>query len=100
MIVAGDLNERRGDPTLVRIRGLDDIQADLIQTGLFPFFEPSEADERWTYEFQGERNQIDHILLSESIKSASTGIKSKVNRVTDASVSDHSPLIVTISFRD
>lgn len=100
VIVAGDFNERRGDPTLVRIRGMDDIQEDLIQTGLFPFFEASDADERWTYEFQGERNQIDHILLSESIRTASTRIRSRVDRVTDPSVSDHSPLIVTISFRD
>jgi endonuclease/exonuclease/phosphatase family metal-dependent hydrolase len=100
VIVAGDLNERRGDPTLVRIRGLDDIQPDLIQTGLPSFFEDSEADERWTYEFQGERNQIDHILLSESIRTASTRIRSRVSRVTDPTISDHSPLTVTISFRD
>lgn len=100
VIVAGDLNERRGDPTLVRIRGLDDIQPDLIQTGLFPFFEEAEADERWTYEFQGERNQIDHILLSESIRAAATKIRSRIARVADASVSDHSPVIVTINFRD
>ncbi len=29
IIVAGDLNDKRGDPTLRRIRGLDDIQSDL-----------------------------------------------------------------------
>lgn len=100
VIVAGDLNERRGDPTLIRIRGLDDIQPDLLQTGLPSFFESAEEGERWTYQFQGERNQIDHILVSESIRSASTKIESRVVRVTDANVSDHSPLIVTIRFRE
>ena len=101
VIVAGDFNERRGDPTLVRIRGLDDIEEDLIQTGLFPYFADGEGDQRWTYEFQGERNQIDHVLLSESIRTAAKngGIKSRVIRVTDQSVSDHSPFIVTIDFR-
>ncbi len=100
VIVAGDLNERRGDPTLVRIRGLDDIEPDLIQTGHAEFF-GDQVGERWTYEFQGERNQIDHILLSESIREAATrgGIRSRVARVTDPEVSDHSPLIVSINYR-
>lgn len=100
VIVAGDLNERRGDPTLVRIRGMDDIYPDLLQTGLASFFERADEGERWTYQFRGERNQIDHILLSESIRASSTEVRSRVARVSDESVSDHSPLIVTIKFRD
>src|SRR3546814_8004650 len=37
-------------------------------SGLAEFFEESQAGERWTYEFQGERNQIDHVLLSDSFR--------------------------------
>ena len=102
VIVAGDLNEKRGDPTLLRIRGLDDIGPDLIQTGAVEFFEPGALGERWTYAFEGERNQIDHVLLSDSFREAVKrgGIDSAVVRVSDPAVSDHSPLVVTIDFRE
>lgn len=102
VIVAGDLNEKRGDPTLVRIRGLDDIEPDLMQTGLAEFFDEGAVGERWTYEFEGERNQIDHILLSDSFRDVAKrgGIDSTVPRVTNPAVSDHSPLVVTIDFRE
>ena len=102
VIVAGDLNEKRGDPTLVRIRGLDDIEPDLMQTGLAEFFDRNALAERWTYEFEGERNQIDHILLSDSFRDAAKrgGVDAAVMRVTDPAVSDHSPLVVTIDFRE
>ena len=102
VIVAGDLNEKRGDPTLVRIRGLDDIEPDLMQTGLAEFFDPNALAERWTYEFEGERNQIDHILLSDSFRDVAKrgGIDASVSRVTNPAVSDHSPLVVTIDFRE
>ena len=102
VIVAGDLNEKRGDPTLLRIRGLDDIGPDLIQTGAVEFFERGALGERWTYAFEGERNQIDHVLLSDSFREAVKrgGIDSAVVRVSDPAVSDHSPLVVTIDFRE
>ena len=101
VIVAGDLNDKRGDPTIQRIRGLDDIGPDLIQTGHVRYFAPDQLGERWTYAYQGERNQIDHILLSDSIAEHARrgGIRARVARVTDPQVSDHSPLIVTIDFR-
>ena len=67
VIVAGDLNDKRGQPTLKRVRGLDDIEPDLIQTGTPDYFENHLLNTRWTYEYKGDRNQIDHILLSESI---------------------------------
>ena len=68
VIVAGDLNDGRNEPALRRIRGLDDIWPDLIETGDFSFFRNTDPGSRWTYEFQGERNQIDHILLGPSIR--------------------------------
>ena len=99
VIIAGDLNDRRGQPTLRRIRGLDDIWPDLIQTGHHKFFEDGEESSRWTYQFRGELNQIDHILLSYSLRRSGTSIAARVMEIPDQenpSISDHRPLIVTI----
>jgi endonuclease/exonuclease/phosphatase family metal-dependent hydrolase len=78
VVVMGDLNDYRGQPTLCRIRGLDDIFEDLIQPAgsAFNRKKRNESDEQynarirqhWTYEFAGQKNQIDHILISQSIK--------------------------------
>ncbi len=99
VIVAGDLNDRRGDPALRRVRGLDDIWPDLIQTGHHRYFR--DQGERWTYVFRGQREQIDHILLSGSIVRATgkRGIGAAAGPVPDRAVSDHRPLTVTLTFR-
>ena len=93
MIVAGDLNDKRGDPTLRRIRGRDDLWGDLIQTGVDKYWQ--QVDERWTYQFRGDRNQIDHILPSYSLRK---GIKAGVHKTTELleghPVTDHRELIV------
>lgn len=93
VIVAGDLNDKRGDPTLRRIRGRDDLWEDLIQTGVEKYWQ--EKGERWTYRYKGDRNQIDHILPSYSLKK---GIKASVHKTTETleghPVTDHRGLIV------
>ena len=99
VIVAGDLNDRRGDPALRRVRGLDDIWPDLIQTGHHRYFR--DVSERWTYEFRGQRQQIDHILLSQSIVAAvkqRKGIRAQTGPFPGKEVSDHRPLFVTLTF--
>jgi len=53
VIVTGDLNDKQGQPTLRRIRGLNDIWGDLIQTRNFRFFDEQEQASRWTYRFRG-----------------------------------------------
>lgn len=100
VIVAGDLNDKRGDPTLLRIRGLDDIWPDLIQTGASKYFKDDEVGERWTYQFDGNRNQIDHVLVSTSVLGplSRSDISTRVIRVNDDQISDHSPLVVTLDF--
>ena len=98
VIIAGDLNDLRGQPTLRRIRGLDDIWPDLIQTGHYDFFPRGEESSRWTYQFRGELNQIDHVLLSYSLRRSGSSINTRVMDipvVENPSVSDHRPLIVT-----
>lgn len=101
VIVAGDLNDYRGQPAIRRIRGLDDIWPDLIQTGYYQFFAETEQDSRWTYEFRGERNQIDHILLSRSIKGIvkQKGIKPRVPDQANPLASDHRPFVVTLDIK-
>ncbi len=101
VIVAGDLNDHRGQPALRRIRGKDDIYEDLLQTGFAEFFAAAEIDTRWTYQFQGERQQIDHILISRSLKDASKkgGIKTKVVPVDNPLASDHRALVVTLELK-
>lgn len=101
IIVAGDINDYRGQPTLLRLRGFDDIQEDLIQTGHKDYFDKSQLDTRWTYEFEGIRQQIDHILISFSIKDickSSGGIKARTHEHF-TSASDHLPFIVTLKLK-
>lgn len=105
VIVTGDLNTVPGSPTLRRIRGRDDLYGDLIQTGLAGFFDEDRLEQRWTYQFQGRRQQIDHLLPSWSIKEATTRIRADILAVTETlpggkKASDHRPLVVTLRFRD
>ena len=99
VILTGDMNDRRGQPTIRRLRGLDDIWPDLIQTGHFKFFDREEEASRWTYRFRGELNQIDHVLVSYSLRKNSNSISSRVIDVpadTTPPISDHRPLVVTM----
>lgn len=73
VIVAGDLNDRRGEPAIMRVRGFDDIWPELLQTGHHVFFPDDLEHTRWTHEFRGVRNQIDHILVSYSLRRTRAG---------------------------
>jgi len=82
VVVAGDVNEFRGQPTLRRLRGLDDIQADLIQpagparNSMRKGETGDEYNQRignhYTFVFGGRRQQIDHILYSHSLRDVSS----------------------------
>ncbi len=98
VIVAGDLNDHRGQPTIRRIRGFDDLWPDLMQTGNTKYFDKDELGERWTHQFQGMRHQIDHLLLSRSIKEITSKIQARVHAHNNPDISDHRPLIVTLTF--
>jgi endonuclease/exonuclease/phosphatase family metal-dependent hydrolase len=100
VIIAGDLNDDRGQPALRRIRGFDDIWPDLIQTGDHRYFDEADLGTRWTYEYLGARNQIDHILLSPSFETVLTGdgIRPRIPNQLDRLASDHRPFVLTLEF--
>jgi endonuclease/exonuclease/phosphatase family metal-dependent hydrolase len=93
VIVAGDLNDKRGDPAIRRIRGRDDIGPDLIQTGIPDYWEDN--TQRWTYAWRGERQQIDHILLSRSLrKNIRASAHQPTAQINGRPATDHRALIV------
>lgn len=100
VIVMGDLNNRRGQPAIRRIRGRDDIGPDLIQTGRSEYFDRADWDARWTYNYKGVRGQIDHILLSTSIDDACESIRSRTINHGDEATSDHLPFIVELMLKN
>lgn len=96
VIVTGDLNSEKGSPTIYRLRGFDDIYEELLQTGNSQFFENTEV--RWTYNYKGEPEQIDHILISPGLSSKSK-IKTTILEVTDKEVSDHNAVMVDFTLK-
>jgi endonuclease/exonuclease/phosphatase family metal-dependent hydrolase len=103
VIVAGDLNDHRGQPSMRRIRGRDDIHEDLYQTGSPVFFAGDRRRilaERWTQAYQGVRSQVDHILLSPSIVDACglETVEPIFGPQRDPLVSDHRPVLVRLAF--
>ncbi len=122
VMVVGDLNDRRGQPTIRRMRGFDDVQPDLLQTGGPFFFNKKDSEtsdefnerarEHWTYEYLGRRQQIDHVLVSRSIKEHCTTRNHRkqmeiefldvTERIaeTDFKVTDHRAVKFTMNFLD
>ena len=96
VMVTGDLNSEKGSPSLYRIRGFDDVYEELIQTGLSQYFQ--NTDVRWTYNYKGEPEQIDHILISPGLTNRS-GIKTSILETNDHKISDHNPVIVKLTLR-
>ena len=91
IVVMGDFNDVPGSPTLREIRGLNDASWDLSNA--------TESEhmngEAWTYDYRGQKDQIDHVLLSKFL----------FDKVTEASViridnqaSDHDSFAVDIAF--
>lgn len=94
VIVTGDLNSEKGTESIYRIRGFDDVYEELIQTGSTQYFK--DYGVRWTYNYKGEPEQIDHILISHGI-AAKDGIQTSIIVTGDENVSDHNPVIVKLT---
>ena len=122
VIISGDLNDNRDQPTIRRIRGRDDIEEDLVQTA-GPTFHPRKQDEsneswnerlrnHWTYEYAGRREQIDHILISPSVVEACSKENQRrqiginfldINQRFDNDTrraSDHRAVLLTLEFQE
>ena len=69
VIVMGDLNDLPDSPPLRRVRGFDDSGPVFIQTG-----RTSGPDPSFSFIFQGNKQLIDHILLSPSLQTAFSAV--------------------------
>ena len=96
VIVTGDLNSEKRSESIYRIRGFDDIYEELIQTGHSDYFESTEV--RWTYNYRGEPEQIDHILVSPEL-AVKSGISTSILETNDEKISDHNPIIVKLKLK-
>lgn len=101
-VVMGDLNAGLGSPTLRRIRGFDDVGADLIQPALIErkasgakYPTPLFSGNRWSHVHQGRTKLIDHILLAPAFNKRDV----KSGRVLFShpkTVSDHGAVVIKV----
>jgi endonuclease/exonuclease/phosphatase family metal-dependent hydrolase len=114
VIVAGDLNDMPNQPAIRRLRGFDDIDEELFQTGHSYYWPDDALGERWTYEYRGQRQLIDHILVSSAVRDAclenpdprkdrnrkaeKMGISGRALTVAKEA-SDHRALVVTLRLK-
>jgi endonuclease/exonuclease/phosphatase family metal-dependent hydrolase len=89
-VVMGDLNADIGRPSLRRIRGRDDVQADLIQVAHADEF----TGDKWTQWFDGRGYYIDHILMSPSLRGWLR--QASVLFGHAPTISDHFPLVTVV----
>ena len=93
VIVMGDMNDTPATPVIKRLRGFDDIWGDLLQTA-----NAVEADNRYTYIYEGEKNLLDHILISPSLRNEFRNVeKAKRCEIIDVSeLSDHRAILARL----
>lgn len=106
VVIMGDLNVEKRHPVLLTLRGFRDIQEELIQTGDSYFFE--DLTTRWTYNYKGQYEQLDHILLSLSVRDLCQdnnprqkqwGIKTSIVPTPNDFISDHNAVRVQLYFK-
>jgi hypothetical protein len=84
LVVLGDLNDFVGSPPLKALEG----------TILTNLIEQVPIVDRFTYEFKGKKQVLDHILISPNLKNASPEIEiAHINIDFSDKASDHDPLV-------
>ena len=93
VIVMGDMNDTPATPVINRLRGFDDIWGDFLQTA-----NAVEADERYTYIHEDQKNLLDHILISPSLRNEFHNVdEGKRCEIIDVSeLSDHRAILARL----
>ena len=93
VIVMGDMNDTPTTPVINRVRGFDDIWGDFIQTA-----NAVETADRYTYIHEGQKNLLDHILISPSLRDEFRNIeKGKQCEIIDVGeLSDHRAILARL----
>lgn len=93
VIVMGDMNDTPATPVVNRLRGFDDIWGDFLQTA-----NAVEAEERYTYIYEDQKNLLDHILISPSLRNEFRNVeKGKRCEIIDVSgLSDHRAILARL----
>lgn len=106
VVVMGDLNSEPRHEVLLTLRGFRDIEEELIQTGDLYYFD--DPNIRWTYNYRGQMEQLDHILLSLSLqelclennyRQKQWGIQTTIIPTTSEEISDHNAVVVELNFK-
>lgn len=90
VVVLGDINDFQFSPVLATLKGTPAILTDLITT--LP------ANEQYTYDFEGNSQVLDHILVSDNLIQSSLQYDVvHVNSEFANQVSDHEPEVVRLT---
>ncbi|RKU10347.1 hypothetical protein C6502_11585 [Candidatus Poribacteria bacterium] len=87
------MNDTPATPVINRLRGFDDIWGDFLQTA-----NAVEADNRYTYIYEGEKNLLDHLLISPSLRDEFRNVE-KVKRceiIDVGELSDHRAILARL----
>ncbi len=92
-IVMGNMNDTPGTPVINRLRGFDDIWGDLLQTA-----NVVEANERYTCVYEGQKNLLDHILISPSLRNEFRNVEEgkRCEIIDVGNLSDHRAIIARL----
>ena len=93
VIVMGDMNDTPATPVVNRLRGFDDIWGDFLQTA-----NAADAEERYTYIHEGQRNLLDHILISPSLRNEFRSVEEtgRCKIIDVGGLSDHRAILARL----
>ena len=93
VIVMGDINDTPDTQVIKRLRGFDDIWSDMFPATAFV---PEE--ERYTYIYQGQKNLLDHILVSASLR-YELNRKKTCKMIDLGDITDHRGVFTILKFK-
>lgn len=106
VVIMGDLNSEPRHEVLLTLRGFRDVEEELIQTGNLYYFDNPKV--RWTYNYKGQLEQLDHILLSlglrelclkNNYRQKQWGIQTSIIPTNNEEISDHNAVVVELTFK-